>query len=771
MSDVTRRPMVVSKLWVQALALTFLVGFAILGFLAIRVYMDHAPVPGKVVDETGKVLITRDEIMQGQEAFLTHGLMQYGSVYGHGAYLGPDFTADYLHRQAELMREYQGGGAEAEERVRKELQVNRYNSETDTLVWTDGQGRAFRELSKRYEEEFFNRKRSGAGLGPNGIPDPEDCRRITAFIAWTAWTASARRPGQDYSYTNNWPPEPLVGNHLTKDAVVWSVLSLIALLGGIGLLLAIYGRYPHVLGWQGMEERRLQFVQPEQVPLSPAQRSTAWFFFAVAALLLAQTLLGGATAHYHAEDGSFFGLDLARVLPYNLARTWHLQLALFVVSAAFLAGGIFLAPLIAGREPKGQGILSYVLLGALVLVVVGSLIGEALSYHGVLKGSARPIFGAQGWEYLDLGRFWQILLIVGMLLWIVIMYRGLRPRLATDSRGNLPYVFFYSALSIPLFYAVGLACSSRSTFAIGDFWRFWVVHLWVEDFLELFTTILVAYIFVLLGVVSEKTALRVIYFDAILYSVGGVVGTMHHFYFSGGPAEHMALGAFFSAAEVIPLTFLTVEAWTFLHMGARQQVTGGRGQFPHRWAVMFLVSVGFWNFLGAGVFGFMINLPMVSYYQIGTHLTANHAHAAFVGVYLMLALALLVFALRYLVRPEDWSDRMVGFSFWTLNLGLAWMVFVNLFPLGVLQLGDSVANGYWHARSIEFFREHALMEWLRMPGDVLFIAGVVPILYMTVRSVLRPRAMSAPTEGTVGTPLFVEVAPGSGPAESAGGTP
>ena len=249
--------------------------------------------------------------------------------------------------------------------------------------------------------------------------------------------------------------------------------------------------------------------------------------------------------------------------------------------------------------------------------------------------------------------------------------------------------------SIPLFYAVGLACRSQSNFAIGDFWRFWVVHLWVEDFLELFTTIMVAFIFVLLGVVSEKTA----------------VGWR-----GGFPA-------------------LTVEAWTFLHLGARQEVTSGPGQFPHRWAVLYLVAVGFWNFLGAGVFGFLINLPMVSYYEIGTQLTANHAHAAFAGVYVMLALALLVFALRYLARPEDWNDRMVGFSFWALNLGLAWMVFFNLFPLGVLQLGDSVAHGYWHARSIDFFRGHTFIEWLRLPGDMLFIAGVLPLVYLTARAV------------------------------------
>jgi nitric oxide reductase subunit B len=764
MSNGPRRPMDVSPFWLQAMLLTFLVGFAILGYLALRIYDEHAPVPGRVVDEQGRVLTTREEILQGQEAFLTYGLMQFGSIYGHGAYLGPDFTADYLHRQAELMRTYRGGGPEAEERVRRELQANRYDPAADSLVWTDGQARAFRDLLKHYQDEFLNRTRSGAGLGPNAIPDREDSRRITAFIAWTAWTAAARRPGTAYSYTNNWPPEPLVGNQLTREAVVWSVLSLIALLGGIGLLLALYGRYPHLLGWHGAEERRLRFVAPEQVSLTPAQRSTAWYFFAVAALLLAQTVLGGATAHYHADDGSFFGLDLAKLLPYNLVRTWHLQLALFVVSAAFLAGGIFLAPLVAGREPRGQARLSYLLLGALVIVVVGSLAGEALSYRGVLKGEARPLYGAQGWEYLDLGRFWQYLLIVGMFLWLVILYRALRARLATESRGNLPYLFFYSALSIPLFYAVGLACRSQSTFAIGDFWRFWVVHLWVEDFLELFTTIMVAYLFVLIGVVSDKTALRVIYLDAILYSVGGVVGKMHHFYFSGWPALHMALGAFFSAAEVIPLTFLTVEAWTFLHMGARQEMVGGRGLFPHRWAVMYLVAVG-WNFLGAGVFGFLINLPMVSYYEIGTQLTANHGHAAFVGVYVMLAMALLFFALRYLLRPEDWNDRLVGFSFWSLNLGLAWMVFVNLFPLGVLQLGDSVANGYWHARSIEFFRAHALMEWLRLPGDVLFIAGVLPAVWLTGRAILRP-VPARPTAGaSLESPLFREVLPGPGTAK------
>ena len=341
-------------------------------------------------------------------------------------------------------------------------------------------------------------------------------------------------------------------------------------------------------------------------------------------------------------------------------------------------------------------------------------------------------FGNQGFEYLDLGRFWQVLLSIGLFFWVAILFRGLRGRLRREHAANMPWLFFFAALAIPAFYAVGLLARPESHFTTADFWRFWVVHLWVEDFLELFTTVMVAYIFVLLGVVREKVALTVIFLDILLYSAGGVIGTMHHLYFSGTPAEHMALGAFFSAAEVIPLTFLTVEAWSFLQLGARQE-SRSRTPFPHRWAVMFLVAVGFWNFLGAGIFGFLINLPIISYYQIGTALTANHGHAAMMGVYGMLAAGLALFCLRYLIPEERWSERAAKWSFWSLNIGLAWMCFATLFPLGILQLYESVSTGYFEARSLEYITNatNALLEWMRLPGDVVFIVGgVLPLLYL-----------------------------------------
>jgi nitric oxide reductase subunit B len=492
------------------------------------------------------------------------------------------------------------------------------------------------------------------------------------------------------------------------------------------------------------------------VLLTPAQRSCAWFFLVMALLFLLQTLAGGATQHYRAEIGNFFGFDLARLLPFNLARTWHVQLAIFWVATSFLAAGIFLVPMITGREPRGQHWLSYSLLGALALVVFGSLGGEYAGIHGWIQ-QGWSWLGNQGFEYLDLGRLWQMLLTAGLFFWVVILFRGLRGRLRVEHAGNMPWLFFFSALAIPAFYAVGLLARTDSNFTTTDFWRFWVVHLWVEDFLELFTTVMVAYIFVLIGVVHQRVALRLIYLDVLLYSAGGVIGTMHHLYFSGEPALHMALGAFFSAAEVIPLTFLTLESWSFLQLGAQQ---GAQSQtpFPHFWADMFLASVGFWNFLGAGIFGFLINLPIVSYYEIGTALTANHGHAAMMGVYGMLAVGLALFCLRYLIPEKLWSDRLAKLSFWSLNLGLAWMTFASLFPLGLLQLYHSVSTGYFDARSLAFIsdRTNALLEWMRLPGDVLFIVGgALPVLYLAWLGVRR-RKVQPPREEPDGV-LFIDI--------------
>lgn len=735
-----RKPMPIGSGWFQGAILTYLFGFTVLGILAWLAYYEQPPTPGRVTAPDGRTIFTRQDAFDGMNVFQRYGLMEYGTIYGHGAYLGPDFTTDYLHRSAESMLKAYGatpvGGASAQDRVTAELHQNTYDKTRDVAPWSATRAAAHDELVKYYGTVFQQEKVYG-GLQARAIHDPEEVRKLTAFFAWTAWTATANRPGENYSYTNNWPPEPLAGNQLTADSLTWSVISIISLLGGTGLVLYFFGRYDW-LGWG--ERRQMVRLRPvEEVRLGPAQRAVVWFLVVSSALFLLQTFLGGLLAHYRAEPAGFYGLDLSKILPYNIARTWHLQLAIFWVSASFLATGIFLTPLIAGREPRGQAGLTIFLLAAVAIVVFGSLAGEYASVKGWLGQKAAWFWiGHQGWEYIDLGRLWQILLVVGLFVWVLIMVRGLAPALRTNSMGGMPWLLFYAALAIPAFYAVGLLTGRSKGFVINDFWRFWVVHLWVEDFLELFTTVVVAYMFVLLGMVKEKTAIRVIYLDIILYSLGGVIGTMHHLYFSGTPAAHLALGATFSAMEVIPLMLLTLEAWAFMRSGERN-VT--RGEHLHHWAVWFLIAVGVWNFFGAGVFGFLINLPVVSYYEIGTNLTANHGHTAMMGVYGMLAVGLLLFCLRYQVQSEHWSDRAARISFWSLNLGLAWMAFVNLFPVGIVQLHHALDKGYWAARQLKFIETPWVrsLEWARLPGDLLFIfGGALPILYLCIQALRHP---------------------------------
>ena len=359
--------------------------------------------------------------------------------------------------------------------------------------------------------------------------------------------------------------------------------------------------------------------------------------------------------------------------------------------------GIFIAPMIARREPKHQDKLALILFVALVVVVVGSLLGEAASIKGYF-GRNGPWFwlGQQGWEYLDLGRLWQILLIVGMVIWVVIVVRGLlaQPCAASiratcrtcsstvpcRSRSSTPSAWSSARTRRSPWWISGgsgsCTCGSRTSWNCSR-----------PSWSPISSCCSAS--------CRSPWRPRVIYLDIILYSVGGVIGTMHHLYFSGAPAVHMALGAFFSAMEVIPLVLLTYEAWRFMQLGtpAEERVHAGRrgsDEFPHKWAVMFLIAVGFWNFLGAGVFGFLINLPIVSYYEIGTQFTANHGHGAMMGVYGMLAIGFFMFVARYFIPPDRASERAMKISFWSLNIGLAGMVFVNLVPVGLLQLNDSL---------------------------------------------------------------------------------
>jgi nitric oxide reductase subunit B len=747
-----------SSWWKVGALVTMAAGFAVLILMTVKAYQNAPPIPDRVVNPAGVVVFAADDVIVGQQVFLKHGLMDNGTIWGHGGYLGPDFSAQALHMLAldladRIARERLSRGyadltpeekAAVEGAVALVLKSNRYEPASGTLALPAGAAESF-DRQVEYWTKYFGEPERNGGLARETVSDPRELRQLTAFFAWTAWASAAIRPGTSHSYTNNFPYEPLAGNTPTVGALLYSALSLLFLLGGTAAVLLAFGKFDY-LGWH---RRKAVAARATALPVSDTQRATLKFMGIAALMFFGQTLIGGGVAHYRADPGSFYGIDLARLLPSNLLRTWHLQLSILWIATAYVGGALFVAGMLGRNEPAGQRPATHLLFAALFVVTVGSLLGE---WAGLLQwlGSAWFWLGNQGWEFLEIGRFWQILLALGLLFWFGLLWRAVAPASHDPERRSLITFFLIAAAAIPVFYLPALFFDGSTHYTVVDAWRFWIIHLWVEGFFELFVTVIVAIIFYQLGLVERVTAVRTIYLDVILIFGGGLIGTGHHWYFTGQTELNMALSATFSALEVVPLILLTLDAADFV------TVTRGEGGTPfrHKWTFYFLMAVGFWNFTGAGVFGFLINMPIVSYFEAGTNLTPNHGHAAMMGVFGMLGVALMVFVLRETVHESLWPrlENYVRCGFWGLNIGLAMMILLSLFPSGILQLRDVLENGYWHARSLAYLNGELprLLEWLRLPGDLVFIfLGALPILlavglgYLSLWSE-RPQAGARP---------------------------
>ncbi|MEO8342752.1 MAG: hypothetical protein ABI536_02935, partial [Gallionella sp.] len=403
----------ISPWWLRTLLLVMVLGFAVLITITMLAYRNAPPIPAQVVDAQGAALFSGDDIRDGQMVFLKYGLMDNGSIWGHGAYLGPDYAAEALHRMGEdtaealSQQQYQQSLAaltvsqqaavHAETAVA--LKTNHYDAVTNTLHFIAPQTTSYRQQINYWAEYFRHPSRNG-GLKRDLITDATELRQFTAFVTWAAWASVAARPGENYSYTNNFPYDPTVGNLPTPDALLWSALSLLVLLAGIATVLLAFGKFDY-LGWVS----RGRQLQPHLLPgeSSSGQRALVKFFVVVALLFLAQTLLGAATAHYRADPGSFYGFQLEEIFPGNLTRTWHLQTAIFWIATAYVAAALFLARSLRSDEPRWLAGWVHVLFAAFAVVIVGSLLGEWLGISQLL-GSWWFWLGNQGWEYLELGR-------------------------------------------------------------------------------------------------------------------------------------------------------------------------------------------------------------------------------------------------------------------------------------------------------------------------------------------------------------------------------
>jgi nitric oxide reductase subunit B len=739
-------------------------------------YRSRAPIPETVVDESGAVLFTAGDIQQGQELFRKRNLMNYGSVLGHGAYLGPDYTAEALHWMTTAMRHHRTGGryeelgleskAGIDAAIAHELRLNRYDSSSRTLTFTAGQTAGWHAIVDNYYGVFVEGKEVRpfpksallpASEGSSDADRREAVKDLSAFVTWTAWLSVAKRPEADHSFTNNWPYDKAAGNSVTAGSMMWSAASVAGLLFFLALILYFQHRYQ--LTPADVDNPSFRFDIP-RMSLTPSQKATAKFFVVAILLFFLQTMLGGKMAHDYAEPSGFYGFALNDLLPFNVARAWHLQLAVFWIATAWLGMGVFIAPMVSGREPRYQRALVNTLFGALVVVVLGSLAGEWLSFKGLL-GENWWLLGTQGWEYLELGRLWMYLLIGGMGIWMFIVYRGLRGALRAESdRGGLTHLLVYSAAAIPVFYGFALFIGKDSHITMADYWRWWLIHLWVEGMFEVFAVVVIGFLMVRLGLVTAQSTLRALYFQLIILLGSGIIGTGHHYYWIGAPEFWMALGSVFSALEVVPLSLLMVEAY-----GQYKVIREGGHAFPYKAAFWFLVATAFWNLFGAGVLGFLINLPFVSYFQHGSYLTAAHGHGALMGVYGMLALGLAMFSLRNIVDPKYWKEKWMMTGFWGLNIGLIGMILITLVPVGVYQAIESFHNGFWSARSWDFYQQPVIQTllWLRMIPDSIFIfLGVLPLAGGAIYGLFHLRAERkpervAPARETKETRELVEV--------------
>lgn len=725
--------------WI-ALFIVVFASFAVL--LSQKKELDNhqPPIPTQVVSEDGRLLFDGESILDGQNVWQSLGGQQLGSVWGHGAYVAPDWSADYLHREAELVlaRWSLAEGATTPERLTAERRAmlearlrtlfrkNDYDAARQTLVLPPERVEAFEALSAHYARVF--RDGEAAYAIPRGtLTDSAKARDLARFFFWASWASAAERPGTSSSYTMNWPHEPLVGNVPTPGTLLWSIASVVLLLAGIAALAFYHVRSMH-------HEEPAEAI-PMRDPLSnwkvtPSQRATVFYFVTAALLFVLQVGLGGLLAHYGVEGDGFYGFDLASILPYAVARTWHTQLGVFWIATAWLGTGLFLAPLI-GHEPRGQRPLVFVLFGALVLVVLGALGGTWASAMQRLSASTWYWFGHQGWEYVDLGRAFQLALFAGLGLWLFLMVRALFPALSrSDDRRSILTLFVLSTVAIGLFYGAGLMYGQRTPMAQVEYWRWWVVHLWVEGFFEVFATSAIAYVFVHLGLLPVRRAAPAVILATAVFLGGGIIGTLHHLYFSGTPQSVLALGAVFSALEVVPLTLVAFEVYEHVKLaGSRPWVA------RYAWPVRFFVAVAIWNLIGAGVFGFLINPPISLYYLQGLNLTPVHGHTALFGVYGFLGLGLAIFCLRVMTPGVKWSPKILNIAFWSLNGGLATMVVFSLLPIGILQAIAAVERGTWWARSSEFMQTPLMqtLRWLRVPGDTLFAVGAVFIAWIIIR--------------------------------------
>ncbi|WP_435129845.1 nitric-oxide reductase large subunit [Halobaculum sp. D14] len=743
----------------KALAVVFVFNLVAMGAGAYFAYQQSPERPDQFVGPNGDVVLTDDRIQQGKVVFQQNSMMNHGTILGNGAYFGADYTADALERVKTNMRTYvarerygasyssldEPEQAAVDSIVRRQLSESDYG---DRITLTAAEAYAFEQVRESYVERYYEGSRAH-GVPAKFIESPEDARRFADFALWTAWFSATDRPNAEHSYTNEWPYNPGAGNTPPTSAMTWSVVAMIILVAGGGIGIWLY----QSIELPEPESEGVDVPAPEDIDLFPSQFAAARFVPVAAALFVVQVLLGGLMAHYYIERGGFYGLaealgvEALQAMPFAITKAWHIDLAILWIATLWLGVGLFLPPLLTGTEPDNQKRYVNVLLGALFVVVVGGLGGIWLGTQGYFDGGLWWFLGSEGLEYLEVGRVWQVGLLVGFVLWTALVARGFKPMLDREEPYGLAHMIIYAGGSIGLLFTASMLYTPKTTIAVTEFWRWWVVHMWVEGAFEFFIVAVIGLTLVSMNLLSRRSAEKAVILEALLVMGSGVIGVSHHYWWVGLPDYWVPIGSVFSTLEFIPLVFILFEA-----VNEYRAYATADEDFAYSLPFMFIIASGVWNFVGAGVLGFFINLPLVNYYEHGTFLTVAHAHAAMFGAFGFLALGMAVYVLRFTTKPGKWDPTNLKRAFWLFNVGLAWMVLVGDIPVGFLQLEAAFTKGYDFARSLGFYSQPLVQTlfWARLPGDVLLILGAVVFCYDVVKKrFVRREAATDVADGTI----------------------
>ncbi len=728
----------VSNVLKWVLLVVAIVSFALLAWATAVTYRMAPPQPDRFVAANGTMLMTGGDIFAGKGGFQRADLMDYGSLYGMGSYYGEDYTASILVRLADATQNniaLAGSGKafaslpveqQAAATLGMQHALQRIDLTKREVVLPDSVAAALVAVRDQLATALHTAN-PAEGWTPAYSLSPQLARQTADFLVFSALTTVARRPGVSWSWTQNWPYEPLVGNTPTTNTFRWTWMSFCFTFFAFGAVLFIYEFFLN-----NPDDAPMDPVLSAFRPLTASQKRIGKYFLVVAALLLVQIGAGIIMAHSYYDRTSFYGIAINNFLPFNFLRDVHIQAPIVWIGLSWIGAALFLAPAIAGgKEAKGQHVLVDLLFWVTLLIVGGALIGDYLGIMGVINRDWFW-FGNQGLSYIQLGRFWQIGFFIGLALWSLLVMRALWPTTALwwkaagqfwSGRIRLEHLIWASTINIAVLYVFGMIplTGIGKSFTLTDFWRWWVVHLWVEQSFEFFAACMSAYLLMAVGLVSRKLAERAVYFEIILIFLGGVIGTGHHLYWAGGPSMWVPMGSMFSFIEVLPLVLLIIEAIN------QYRLIKAHEEFKYRLAYTYIIGAAFWNFVGAGVFGGgTLNAPLINYYEHGTFLTLNHAHTALFGAFGELAIGLIYFCLRYVAANRyPFGEKLGLAAFWLYNGGLLLWILLNFFPIGWAQLDAVYEHGFAYARSNAFYNTTLFWQWMRLPGDVVFAIGAL----------------------------------------------